>query len=186
MVNMEKSELKPNISLENPRIPRKGDPYPKISPSTSKMVISRSKCPPRSSTQPCSTDIHRCLKRRLGCTIRRSLRKRDLVPTRKQVAYKLCGTKGGLSGPKRVPRPLFKQYCTRSNRQHQSYCLHKQGRMPEVGPTVCPIVANPDLLLHESGDPHTPTHSRPAECGNRQAIQTRPDHSKCSLRPEVF
>ena len=30
----------------------------------------------------------------------------NLVPLRKQATYKLSGTKDGLSGPKRVPRPL--------------------------------------------------------------------------------
>ena len=66
--------------------------------------------------------IYRCLKRRLGCSLRRSHGKRDLVPARKQVAYALPETKRGLCGPKRVPRPLFKQDYTHSNRQHHSCC----------------------------------------------------------------
>ena len=59
--------------------------------------------------------------------------KRDLVPVRKQVAYKLPGTKGGLSGHKRVQISLFTQNCTHSNRQHHSCCIHKQGWRYEVG-----------------------------------------------------
>ena len=46
----------------------------------------------------------------------------------------------------------------------------------EVGPSVCPSVKNPDMALHEAGYSQSPTHSRMAEYGSRQAIQARPDH----------
>ena len=36
---------------------------------------------------------------------------------------------------------------------------------------------NADLMLQETGDSQSPTHSRSAECHSRQAIQTRADHS---------
>ena len=39
-----------------------------------------------------------------GCSLRR-----NLFLSRKQVAYKLLGVKGNLSGHTRVPRPLFEQ-----------------------------------------------------------------------------
>ena len=66
---------------------------------------------------------------------------RDLVPTRKQVAYKLPGTKGGLFGtkPKRVPRPLYRQDSSHSHIQLQSSGLHKEGRGYEVGP-LCALL----------------------------------------------
>ena len=137
-------------------------PIPR-SPPTLKMVAPRGKCPSRSattSTQPCSSDLYRCLNQ----------------ATRKQVACKLSGTKSCLSGPKSVPRPLFKQDCTHSNRQHHSCCLHKQRRRYEVGPTVCPTMANPDLVLQKSGETQGQTQSRQAEYDARQAIQARPDH----------
>ena len=35
--------------------------------------------------------------------------------------------------------------------------------------TVCPIVENPDLVLQEISDFQGLTHSKPAECGSRQA-----------------
>ena len=126
------------------------------------MMVPRNKCPSRPatrSTQPCSSDLYRCLKRRLWRSLRRSHSKRDLIPTRKQVVYKLPGTKGGLSGPKRVPRPPFKEECAHRNRQHHSCCLHKQRRRHQVGPTV-----GPDLVLHKSRNRDGPTHSKLAEC----------------------
>ena len=42
---------------------------------------------------------------------------------------------------------------------------------------MCPCVENPDLVYHETGNPQSSTHLRPAECDSRQTIQTRPDHS---------
>ena len=111
----------PEISLESPGITRKGDSYPKITPSAIKMVASRGKCLARSATSPtqaCSSDLYRSRKRRLGCSIRRSHGKRYLVLARKQIAHKLPGTKGNLAGPKRIPRSLFKRDGAHSNRQH--------------------------------------------------------------------
>ena len=125
----------------------------------------------------CSSDFYICLNRMLGLSLRRSHGKRDLILARKQVTYKLPGTKGGLLGPKRVPRPLFKQDGVHSNRQHQSCCPHKQRRRHEIGCIVWPTVENPDLVLQETVDSQRPIHYRLAEFGSRQAIQSMPDHS---------
>ena len=43
--------------------------------------------------------------------------------------------------------------------------INKEGG-DEVGPCVCPSMENPDLVLQETGDPQSPTHSRPAECNS--------------------
>ena len=99
--------MAPEKSLEDPRIPRKGDPSPKVSPSRLKNGSSK-----------------------------------------KQTSF-----------------------------------LHKQGWRHEFGPTVCPIVKNPYLVLQETDDPQHPIHSRPAECGSRQTIQGRPDHPNTMVSP---
>ena len=109
--------------------------------------------------------------------------KGNLIPSRMQVEYKLSGTKGGLPGHKRIPRPLPRQDHSYSNRQHYSSCLYKQERRYEFGPTVCPSVENPDLLLQETGDSQGLTHSRPSECGSRQVIQSQSDHSNKLVSP---
>ena len=57
---------------------------------------------PLQPTKTCYGDFYRCIKRRVGCSLKRVLYKGRLVPFRKQTAHKLSGTKGGLSGPKRV------------------------------------------------------------------------------------
>ena len=109
--------------------------------------------------------------------------KRVLVTTRKQAAYKLSGTKSSLSSLERVPRPLYRQDGTCGNRQHYSSVLHKQERRHEIGPTLCPTMENLDLVYQEASNSQSPTHSRPAERGSRQAIQTRPDHQNRVVSP---
>ena len=105
--------------------------------------------------------------------------KRNLVPSGKQAAYKLFGTKSSLFSLKRVPR----QDSSCSNRQHHSGIIHKQERRHEVGPTLCPTMENLDLVYQKTSDSQSPTHSRQAECGSIQAIQARPDHPDRVVHP---
>ena len=99
----------------------------------------------------------------------------------------LLRTQSSLSSLKGVPKPLHTQDCTCRDRQHHSGVIHKQGRRHEVGPTFCSNMENLDLVHQKSSNSQSPTHSRPAECGSRQAIQARPDHpTEWSLLQEVF
>ena len=127
---------------------------------------------PLSHTQ---SNFYRCIQRRLDAHVGEHTARGTWFCSRKQVAFELSGTKCGLFDPKRVLRPLFKQNCTPSNRQHHSHYLYKQRRRHEVRPTVCPIVENTDLVLQEASDSQGSTHSWPSECGSRQAIQTGSD-----------
>ena len=123
------------------------------------MVPGGKQCATRSTITPtktCSADLYRRIKRRVGRSLKRTYCRGNLVPCRKQVAHKPSGTKGGLSGLKRVQTPLFEQW---------------------VGPFVFPTVENPNLVHQETGNSLSLTHPRPAECDSRQTIQTRPNHS---------
>ena len=42
---------------------------------------------------------------------------------------------------------------------------------------------NLDLVYQETSNSQSPTHSRPAKCRSRQAIQTRPDHPNRVVSP---
>ena len=42
---------------------------------------------------------------------------------------------------------------------------------------------NLNLVYQETSNDQSPTHSRPTECGSRQTIQTRPDHSNRVVSP---
>ena len=48
---------------------------------------------------------------------------------------------------------------------------------------MCPAVENPDPVYQKPGYPQSPTHSRPSECGSRQAIQVGPDHPNRVVPP---
>ena len=166
--------------LEGARITRKGDTCSQVAPPPLKVVAGGKQCASRSTITPtktCSADIYRGIKRRVGRSLKRTHCKGNLVTFRKQVAHKSLGTKGGLSGPKRVPRPLFKQHSPSSHGQHNSGCLYQHRTGDEVGLTVCPTVENPVLLHQETGNSQGTSHPRPAEHDSRQAIQTWPDHS---------
>ena len=82
-----------------------------------------------------------------------------------------------------LARLLLRQDNTCSNRQHHSGVIHKQGRRHEAGPTLCSTVENLDLVDQKSSNSQSPIHSRPAECGRRQAIQARPDHPNRVVSP---
>ena len=124
----------------------------------------------------CSANIYRRIKRRVGRSLRQAHCKRNLVPSRKQAAYKLSGTKSSLSSLTRVPRPLLRQDSTCS-------VIHKQGRRNEVRPTLCPPMEDLDLVYQKTSDSESLTRSRPAERGSRRAIQARSDHPAGVVSP---
>ena len=143
----------------------------------------RSHRPTITPNKACSANLYRHIKRRVGHSLKLTHCKRVLVPTRKQAAHKLSGTKSSLSSLEGVPRPLYRQDSTCGNRQHYRSFLHKQGRRHEVGPTVCPSMENLDLVYQTASNSQSPTNSRPAECGSRQTIPTRPDHPNRVVSP---
>ena len=165
--------------LEGTRITGKGDTRSQVAPPSLKVLAGGKQCSSRSTITPtktCSADIYRRIKRRVGRSLKRTHCKGNLVSSRKQVAHKSLGAKGGLSGLKSVPRPLFKQHSPGSHRQCNSGCLYQQRRGDEVGLPVCPIVENRVLVHQEAGNSQGTSHPRPAERDSRQAIQARPDH----------
>ena len=161
--------------LEGTRITGKGNTSPQVAPPPLKVVAGGKQCAFRSTITPtktCSADIYRRIKRRVGRSLKQTHCKGKVVNSRKQVAHKSLGTKGGLSGPKRVPRPLFKQHSPSRHRQHNSGCLYQQRGGMKSG-SLC-------ALCGESC-PGAP------ECDSRQAIQTWPDNSNRVVpSPKVF
>ena len=172
--------------LEGTRITRKGHSNTQVPAPTPTMVAGGEQCAPRSTitaSKACSANLYRCIKRRVGPSLRRTHCQRDLVTARKQAAYKLSGTKSSLSSFERVPRPLFRQDSSGGNRQYNCRVIHKQGRRHEVGPTVCPTVENLDLVFQETSNSQSPTYPRPTKRGSRQAIQTWSDHPNGVVSP---
>ena len=170
------------LELEGIGSTRKGDAYSQVPASPFTMVAERGKCTDRSTITPnktCTANIYRHIKRRVVRSLKRAHCKRNLVPSGKQAAYQLFGTKSSLSSFIRVPRSLLRQ----DSSTVDCGVIHKQGRRHEVGSTVCPTVENLNLLFQETSNSQSPTHPRPAVCGSRQAIQARPDHSDGVVPP---
>ena len=172
--------------LENTGIVGKTDSPTQISTSSLTMVARRRQCPHRPAITPyttCSAKLYRCIKRRVGRSLKRVHCQRNLVPTGKQIAYKLPGTKSSLSGSKRVSKAMHGQNGSGSNRQHHSSGLHQQGGRHKVGPTLCPTLENLDLVHRETSDSEGPTHSRPLKCSGSQTVQIGTDHPNRMVPP---
>ena len=52
-----------------------------------------------------------------------------------------------------------------------------------LGPLCAILWRICDLMCQETSNSQSPTHSRLAECGSRQAIQARPDHQNRVVSP---
>ena len=167
--------------LENTGIVRKTDSHTHISTSSLAMVARGRQCSHRPTITPnstCSANLYRCIKRRVGRSFKRVHCQRNLVPTGKQVIYKLLRTQSSVSSVKRVPKPMRGQNGSDSNRQHHGSVLHQQGRRHEVRPTVCLTLENLDLVHRETSDSEGPTHSRPLKCSGGQTIQIGPSFQR--------
>ena len=67
--------------LEGTRVTGKGDPYPQVPAPSFTMVAKRRQCPHRSTITPnktCSANLYRCIKRRVGRSLKRAHCKRNL------------------------------------------------------------------------------------------------------------
>ena len=170
--------------MEGTQITRKSDSYSQVIAPPPTMVAGGRQCASRSTITPnktCSVDLYRRIKRRVGHSFKRAHCKRYLVPSKKQVAYKLSGTKTVFLALKE-----FHDLCSdkivlvaTDNITVMSYI----GRRHEVGPTLCPAMENPDLVYQKTSNSQSLTHSRPAEHGSRQAIQAWPDHPDRMVPP---
>ena len=116
--------------LEGPRITRKGDPGPQVAPPPPKVVAGGKQCANRSTITPsktCSANIYRCIKRRVGRSLRQAHCKGNLVPSRKQVAHKPSRTKSSLSSSKTVSNPLLTVLIATDNTTVVAYINKEEG-----------------------------------------------------------
>ena len=176
--------------LESAGISGKDYSSPQVTSPTLAMVATGRERPTRPTLTPhktCSADFYRRIKRRVGHSLKRAHCKGVLVSARKQAAYKLSGTESSLPSLKRVPRSLYRQDSSCSNRQYNSGSLHKQGGRHEVGPAVCIAVENLDLVFPQTSNAKSPTHPRPSKCDSGQTIQAGSTiQTEWSLLPEIF
>ena len=174
-------------TLEGSRISGKRDPNSKISSPALTMVDQRGQCIARSAPAPlasCHSNLYRCHKRRLGCSLRRSYNKRCLVSARKPPSHKkLPRAKSGLAGFKKVPAPCTREGSADCHRQHYSCGIHQKGGRYEVRLTLCPSLAAPVLVQPETGCSQGQTHSWSSQCDCRQVVTSTPNYPDRMVAP---
>ena len=79
-----------------------------------------------SSQRPQYSTLYRCLKRRLGRSLRANLYKGSVVRQGKKAAHKCSRVEGGFSGPSKFQGPVSKPKSFGCHRQLNSSGLHKQ------------------------------------------------------------
>ena len=130
--------------------------------SPSKVMAGREQCALRSTNTPiktCFANLYICIKRRVGHSIKWAYCKGNLVPSRKQSAYKLLGAKSGLLALKEFQNPSSMN--------------------------IVVIATNNTTVVSNIMSSQGPSHYRLAECDSRQAIQARPDHTDWMASPSV-
>ena len=126
------------------------------------------------SQRPQYPTLYRCLKRRLGCSLRANLCKRSVVRQGKKATHKCSRAEGGFSGPLKVQGPVSKPNSVCCHRQLNSGSLHKQTRWNPLGGDVRSPVENYDLVPSLPDNTKSQTHFQVSECDGRPAVQVEP------------
>ena len=144
-----------------------------LSSSTPGLVVGREQCAQGATFAPpsaCPTDIYRCLKRRLGRTLRGIHSKRRLVGTRKSPPYQFLGTHGSSSSSQEFRAAVQGTDCPHRNRQHNCSLLHQQRGRYEIRFSLCPTLEAHVLVSSQEDSSAGQTHPRSLECHSGQAI----------------
>ena len=127
-----------------------------------------------SSQRPQYPTLYRCLKRRLGHSLRSKIYQGSVVRPGKKATHKRPRVEGGLTGPSKFQGPVPGPNSSSCNRQLDSASLHKQTRRNSLSRDVCSPVEDHDLVPPLSHNIKGQTHSRVSECDGRPPIQVQP------------
>ena len=150
-------------SLARTRGSGKGHSSSPHSPSTSGLVVKGEQCssgPTFASPPTCPSAIYRCLKRRLGRTLRGLHCKRRLVRHRKSSSHQPLGVKGSFSGFKELRASLQEPDCSHSDGQHDCGILHQQTGRYEIRLSVCLPLETPVIVSPQRDNLAGLTHPR--------------------------
>ena len=103
------------------------------------------RCRP-SSQRPQYPTLYRCLKRRLGRSLRSKFYKGSVVRPGKKATHKRPRIEGGLPGPSKLQGPVPEPNSASCNGQLNSGSLHKQTRRNSLSRDVCSPVEDHDLV----------------------------------------
>ena len=127
-----------------------------------------------SSQRPQHPFLYRCLKRRLGHSLRTNLYKGSVVRQGKKATHKCSRVEGGLSGPLKLQGPVLEPNCVSCNGQLNSGSLHKQTRRNSLSRDVCCPVEDHDMVPSLPDNIESQTHRRVSKCDGRPSVQVVP------------
>ena len=145
--------------------------------SPPRLVAKSLKCDERrrpSSQGPQYPTLYRCLKRRLGRSLRSKFYKRAVVRAGKKATHKCPGIEGGLPGPSRLQGPVPESNSVSCDGQLNSGSLHQQAGGNSLSRDVRSSVENHDLVPSLPYNIESQAHSRVSECDGRPPIQVQP------------
>ena len=127
-----------------------------------------------SSQRPQYPTLYRCLKRRLGRSLRASLYKGSVVRQGKKATHKCSRAAGSFSGPSKFQGPVPKPNSVGCYGQLNSSSLHIQTRRNALGGDVHSPVEDHDLVPSLQDNLKSQTHSRVSECDGPPSVQVEP------------
>ena len=131
------------------------------------------RCRP-SSQRPQYPSLYRCLKRRLGRSLRSKFYKGSVVRPGKKATHKCSRVEGGLPGPLKLQGPVPEPNSASCNGQLNNGSLHKQTRRNSLSRDVCCPVEDHDMVSSPSHNIKNQTHSRVSECDDQPSVQVKP------------
>ena len=173
-------------ALACPRSHREDNSHSKVSPCSPEIVVRPGEGPEGSTSTPVTARppaLYRRLKQRLGRTLRRLHGKRPLVQVRRRIAHKFARTQGGPFSPKTVQANVLEPDHSGLYGQHDSGCVHQQGRGYEVRLSLCSPLETPSLVQPKADCFTSQAYSRSPECHCRQAVLARTGNSDGMVAP---
>ena len=142
--------------------------------SSSGLVAESTKCSQRCRSPPPRTQrssVYRCLKRRLGRSLKSRLYQRTVIRSRKIVAYKRFRTKGSVLGPKTLQASMPKSTSPGCHGQLNGSSLHQQTGRDSLSGNVRPSMKNHELVSSIQNISTCQTHSRVPKCDHGFPVQ---------------
>ena len=123
------------------------------------------------------TYLYRCLKRRLGRSLRSKFYRRGLVSHREASSHQPIRTEGGSSGSAFLPNRLQKQSSPYRLRQHLGGGLHQQTGRHKISRTLCSNVENPQLVSPKQCHTQSETRTGFTQCNSGWPLKEEPDRT---------
>ena len=131
------------------------------------------RCRP-SSQRPQYPTLYRCLKRRLGRSLRPKFYQGSVVRSGKKATHKCPRIEGGLPGPSRLQGPVPEPNSVSCDGQLNSGSLHQQTRRNSLSRNVCSPVEDHDLVPSLPHNIESQAHSRVPEGDGLPTVQVQP------------